>query len=165
LHTFPSRVGVACKNYCRIFNTTWWNTCCTDPIQWDKGRKKKKKSIADISLTLYPRGISRGISDTSEKPTFYLNKLAIGNICVPGIFQDTEEEVKKGRVAIFWSVPDTTRDNIQLCIFFSRRFLIQLSRLINYYIEDTYIHTTHALSPKERISDIAPRRPCFPTIT
>jgi hypothetical protein len=26
--------------YCRIFTTTWWKACCTDPTQWYKGRKK-----------------------------------------------------------------------------------------------------------------------------
>jgi hypothetical protein len=29
------------KNNGRIFITTWWKTCCTDPTLWDKGRRKK----------------------------------------------------------------------------------------------------------------------------
>jgi hypothetical protein len=31
------------KNNFRIFITTWWKTCCTNPTQWDKDRKKNKK--------------------------------------------------------------------------------------------------------------------------
>jgi hypothetical protein len=29
------------KTNCRIFITTWWKTCCTDPTSWNKGRQEE----------------------------------------------------------------------------------------------------------------------------
>jgi hypothetical protein len=39
------------KNNCPISITTWWKTCCSDPAQWDKSRKKKKYNYKTLCST------------------------------------------------------------------------------------------------------------------